>query len=301
MPWSRAAADQQLHDLLAGERVERAGRLVGEQHLGRGDQPAGERDPLGLTAGQLARAALLEAVEVEPVEPGRAPRSAPRHGGCRRAAAAARRSPRRSARARAGRTGTRSRTGRGAARCARSRAACRCRWPAKWTSPESGTRMPARQCSSVDLPEPLGPITARISPARHRDGRPAQRRRLAERQARRRAPRRTPSVMTRTSLARASRRAAVRSIQRRSASRWNSPWSASSASTTPPAALELGQLAHALQVRGALGVEVVLGRAARASGPARPWRTARSAGAARARPAAASQVSTSVTPCSVIT
>ena len=31
-------------------------------------------------------------------------------------------------------------------------------------SPESGTRMPARQWSSVDLPEPLGPITARISP-----------------------------------------------------------------------------------------------------------------------------------------
>jgi hypothetical protein len=28
----------------------------------------------------------------------------------------------------------------------------------------SGVRMPARQCSNVDLPDPLGPITATISP-----------------------------------------------------------------------------------------------------------------------------------------
>ena len=38
------------------------------------------------------------------------------------------------------------------------------RWPANQTSPSSGVRMPARQCSSVDLPDPLGPITATISP-----------------------------------------------------------------------------------------------------------------------------------------
>src|SRR6266540_3046740 len=31
-------------------------------------------------------------------------------------------------------------------------------------SPLSGTKMPARQCNSVDLPEPLGPMIARISP-----------------------------------------------------------------------------------------------------------------------------------------
>ena len=54
-------ADQQVHDLLAGERVQRAGRLVGEEDLGLGDQPAGERDPLRLAAGQLAGAALLQA------------------------------------------------------------------------------------------------------------------------------------------------------------------------------------------------------------------------------------------------
>jgi hypothetical protein len=36
-------------------------------------------------------------------------------------------------------------------------------WPSK-VSP--GTRMPARQCSKVDLPDPLGPMTATISPCR---------------------------------------------------------------------------------------------------------------------------------------
>src|SRR6266702_2622736 len=38
------------------------------------------------------------------------------------------------------------------------------RRPSNHTSPLSGGKMPARQCSSVDLPEPLGPMTARISP-----------------------------------------------------------------------------------------------------------------------------------------
>jgi len=31
--------------------------------------------------------------------------------------------------------------------------------------PESGTKMSASQCSKVDLPDPLGPITASTSPA----------------------------------------------------------------------------------------------------------------------------------------
>src|SRR2546423_11765935 len=39
------------------------------------------------------------------------------------------------------------------------------RVPANHTSPASGTRIPARQCNNVDLPDPLGPITATISPA----------------------------------------------------------------------------------------------------------------------------------------
>src|SRR5271165_870209 len=40
------------------------------------------------------------------------------------------------------------------------------RCPPNQTCPSSGTRMPARQCSRVDLPEPLGPMTATISPGR---------------------------------------------------------------------------------------------------------------------------------------
>jgi hypothetical protein len=44
---------EQVHHQLAGHRVERPGRLVGEQHLRLGDQAAGQRDALRLTAGQL--------------------------------------------------------------------------------------------------------------------------------------------------------------------------------------------------------------------------------------------------------
>ena len=43
--------DQEVHDVLAGERVQRSGRLVGEQDLGPGNQAAGQRDPLGLPEG----------------------------------------------------------------------------------------------------------------------------------------------------------------------------------------------------------------------------------------------------------
>src|SRR5580658_1456082 len=46
--------------------------------------------------------------------------------------------------------------------CSRRRSTRR---PSNQTSPESGVRMPARQCMRVDLPEPLGPMMARISPA----------------------------------------------------------------------------------------------------------------------------------------
>jgi len=55
--------------MLAGERVQRPGRLVGEQDLGPGDQAAGQRDPLGLAAGQLPGPALLQPVQAQPSEP----------------------------------------------------------------------------------------------------------------------------------------------------------------------------------------------------------------------------------------
>ena len=94
----------------------------------------------------------------------------------------------------------------------------------------SGTRMPARQWSRVDLPEPLGPITARISPratdtlAPRRAGVSPKDRtasRLDDGGRRRRCG--TGGAHDRTASARTLRRAAVRSIQRRSASRWNRP------------------------------------------------------------------------------
>jgi hypothetical protein len=46
--------DEEVHDLLAGEGIERTGGLVREQHLRIGDQPTGERHSLGLAAGELA-------------------------------------------------------------------------------------------------------------------------------------------------------------------------------------------------------------------------------------------------------
>ena len=126
------------------------------------------------------------------------------------------------------------------------------RCPPNHTSPRSGVKIPARQCSSVDLPEPLGPMMASISPAGHRHAGPAQRRRRPERAEQlpaldrrsSRAPRpaacsagRPAGRSERTASLSGPSRAAVMSIQRRSASRWNSPWSASSESTSSPVRL----------------------------------------------------------------
>ena len=52
----------------AGPAVEGAGRLVGEEHRGPGDQRPGDRDPLLLTAGQLGRTPAAEPVESDPGE-----------------------------------------------------------------------------------------------------------------------------------------------------------------------------------------------------------------------------------------
>ena len=50
---------QEREDVLAGPRVERPGRLVGEDDLGPGDERAGDRDALLLAAGELARRCLI--------------------------------------------------------------------------------------------------------------------------------------------------------------------------------------------------------------------------------------------------
>ena len=106
-----------------------------------------------------------------------------------------------------------------------------------------GTAIPARQWSSVDLPEPLGPMTATISPAASAKSMPRSasvcpnrlwRSVPSRRATRRRAPSRDAawsgragmrldhgtSGVSRMVRRSSSTRAAVRSSQRRSASRW---------------------------------------------------------------------------------
>ena len=59
---------EQQHDVLAGVRVEVAGRLVGQQHQRPVDERAGDRDPLLLAAGQLVRQPVGLAVEADQLE-----------------------------------------------------------------------------------------------------------------------------------------------------------------------------------------------------------------------------------------
>ena len=158
---------EQVHHQLPRHRVQRPGWLVGEQHLGTGDQAAGQRDPLRLPARQFPGPALLKPIQAE-------------HGNHFLAAVIA--GPRRvpgqqqAASARPFSSAVSSGTSwpawntnpnlsrRSALRRLSLRVSSRC--PLNHTSPASGTRMPARQCSRVDLPEPLGPMTATISPFR---------------------------------------------------------------------------------------------------------------------------------------
>ena len=50
-------------------RVERGHRLVEQEHLGLEGERPGQRDPLGLAAGELVRAAAGEVGQAEPFEP----------------------------------------------------------------------------------------------------------------------------------------------------------------------------------------------------------------------------------------
>ena len=61
---------QQVHHLLAGQRVERPGWLVGEDHLGRQGERPGDRDALRLAAGQLAGPPAALVADAELVQPG---------------------------------------------------------------------------------------------------------------------------------------------------------------------------------------------------------------------------------------
>ncbi len=107
------------------------------------------------------------------------------------------------------------------------------RWPSSQTSPRGGARMPARQYSSVDFPEPLGPITATISPGATARLAPVRAGVRPKDQYTSRASIRLRAPLTcrgtgrrhdaRTISASAPSLAEVTSIHRRSASRWKSP------------------------------------------------------------------------------
>ena len=75
--------DQLAEHLLAGRGVERAGRLVGEQHPRLGDQRPGDGAALLLAAGHLARPGVGDVGDAEPVEPRqrRRPRLSPPRAG----------------------------------------------------------------------------------------------------------------------------------------------------------------------------------------------------------------------------
>ena len=149
--------------------------------VGAGDERPRDGDPLRLPAGQLAGTPPLHARRARATashRPRQLDRLAPR--GARAASPAARRSRSRAARRAAGRTGTRSRSAGGAAASARGRTAPTTSRPRSATVPASGRRMPARQCSSVDLPEPDGPMTASDSPSARSTSTPGERGRRAE-------------------------------------------------------------------------------------------------------------------------
>ena len=315
VPSVAGRVDEQVHHLLAGERVERAGRLVGEHDRGSVDQRAGDGDPLRLAARQLARAPVRASpLEPEPVEPRRGARSSASR---RRPAVEQQRQG--DVLHRAVSSGTswpnwntkpNSRPAQRAALGLAERR--RCGAPSKLHLAGVGhedagqavqQRRLARAARAHDGEDLAAPRSARSAP-RSAGVAPNAARSVATSIGAARAGRRSGavSVIVSSDLAARGRRAARRSARssagrprggtgrgRRAGRRRRSPLRRSSVSSR--------MRAH---VGGALGVEDARRPAARASAPARPWRTAPSAGAARAATGSASQRSSSVTPSSVI-
>ena len=154
---ARPQLEQLAAEVLGGEDVERAERLVHEQDVRLDDQRAGEAHALAHAAGELLGVGGLEAVEADQVD--RAERAPGALGApaCRAPRGRARRSAGRSARAAA----------RSSGRPCRRRGWCR-RTAARGRArrPPLGGISPAMQRSSVDLPEPERPSSATISPSR---------------------------------------------------------------------------------------------------------------------------------------
>ena len=155
----------QLGEQLGARRgVEGAERLVEQQQPRREGERAGEADALRLAAGEACAAAPVgELAEAEPLQPlaprarGARPRGTPREAQAGLDVARARCRARSSGRCRT--AALRART-------------LRRRWPAgrrRRTSPAVGARRPPATRSSVDLPAPLAPSTASVSPAAMRE------------------------------------------------------------------------------------------------------------------------------------
>ena len=157
--WSAQPAAQ----LLAHPRVERAERLVEQQHARLQRQRARQRDALALAAGELRRVAAAEAVELDQVEQLARPAS--------RICAFGGRSPAADAQAEGdvledghvAEQGVVLEHEADAALAGRQRRSTSS--PSKRTAPASGTSSPAMMRSSVVLPEPDGPSSATSSPA----------------------------------------------------------------------------------------------------------------------------------------
>ena len=210
VPCSRADVDQQVHHLLAGQRVERPGRLVGEEHLGLGDQRPGQRDPLRLRRRTARRTGAA------PARRGRAGSNHGRASRQRRRAArpaeqqrAGRRSPRRSARARADRTGRRTRTGRRRSGAAPGLAQLSTRRPSKQISPGVGHEDAGQAVQQGRLAGSARTHDGEDLAGGRRRGWRRAARASRRRTGRRRAPRAACALTTRTSSAR--RRAGRRS------------------------------------------------------------------------------------------
>ena len=155
--------DQELDDLPAGDGVEVAGRLVGDEDRRIVDERAGDGGPLLLAARQLRRAGGGRARAARPGSAAGAPGAGPPIPACRSRPARRRRSPPPSCSAAAGSPGRRSRSG--AAAPAPGRAACapgRDRRRARLPCVGSCSRM--RRRMNVLLPAPEGPTRKTKSP-----------------------------------------------------------------------------------------------------------------------------------------
>ena len=92
MPWSRFRDGQQFHDLDAAGGIEVAGRLIGQQHDGLGDDGAGDGDALLLAAGEFAGRVMFPAGQAHLLQGLQRPRM-PLGRRCGDRSAAVRRSP----------------------------------------------------------------------------------------------------------------------------------------------------------------------------------------------------------------